>query len=109
LPCYLEGTVPAALAAGGTEADPGSAWWRMRELLTLVEGDFPTRAPRVRAAWDAFESVLVVDAAAVEAEATSARRAGRGDAASSLLSAFMARAVDEFLRRLDTLLAELSA
>ena len=108
LPCYLGGTVPAALARGGAEPDPGSPWWRMRELLSLVEHDFECRGPLVRAQWDDFETALAGEAAGVEAEAMAARRAGRPAAASAVLSAFMARAVDGYLTRAATLVRELA-
>ena len=39
LPCYVEGTVPERLARGDAEAHRESPWWRMRELLTLVESE----------------------------------------------------------------------
>src|SRR5262249_32098868 len=99
---------PAVLGIGAMEPDRASPWWRTRELLTLVERDFAKLGPLVRASWEPFENALVEEAARVEAEAASARRAGHGDAAPAVLSAFTARAVDEFLGRLDGLLHELS-
>jgi secernin len=91
VPCYLDGAVPALWTTGGGEPD-GSAWWRMRGLLTAVERDVATLAPVVRARWDALEVALEREAVGVEAEATAARRGGRATVASALLTAFMARA-----------------
>ncbi len=105
IPCYLEGTLPAALACGGREPEPAAPWWRMRELLTCVERDFARFAPRVRARWDAFESSLAGEAAEVEA---AARSAGRRDGG-GLLTAFMSRAVDAYLAEAETLAREISA
>jgi secernin len=106
VPCYLDGVVPAMWTVGGGEPD-GTAWWRMRELLTLVERDFPRFGPVVRARWDAFESRLDADAMRVETEATAARRAGGAAAASALLTAFMARSAAGWDATLTELLAEL--
>ncbi len=108
VPCYLEGTVPAALARGGGEPDTESPWWRMRALLSVVEQDFAHRGPQVRARWDTLERALVREASAVEAEATAARRAGRAAAASDLLSGFMLRAVDGCLTEAGALQRELT-
>ena len=109
VPCYLEGTVPAVLARGGADPDPGSPWWRMRELLALVEPDFERLGSLVRARWDAFERTLVDQAREVEVEAASAHRAGRPAAASALLTAFMARAVGGYLAQAETLVRQLAA
>ena len=107
LPCYVEGTVPERLARGGAEADPESPWWRMRTLLTLVERDFDRWGPLVRARWDVFEAALAREAAGVEAEAETARRAGRTSQAAKLLTAFMERTVDTYLAETEWLAREL--
>src|SRR5882762_7765324 len=77
LPCYLEGAVPARLACGGGDPDPGSPWWGARTLLSLVERDFARFARRVRARFDDFEAGLAGEASAIEAEVEGAWRAGR--------------------------------
>jgi secernin len=105
LPCYLEGAVPAVLGRGGAEPDAESAWWRMRELLTLVERDFSRFAPLVRARWDAFEDGLARAAARIEAEAAGRTR----DARVALLTAFMARTVAAYLDEADALVREIAA
>jgi dipeptidase len=109
VPCYLDGTVPARLAHGGGEPDPASPWWRLRELLTLVERDFARFAPIVRRRWDAFETVLARRAAAVEAEAEAARRAGHHDDAAALLSGLTARSVEAYLLEAEALVREIAA
>jgi hypothetical protein len=81
----------------------------MRDLLTLVERDFPRFAPLVRARWDALETGFERDAVGVEAEAAAARRAGRTTEASALLTACMARSAAAYTATLETLLAELRA
>lgn len=109
VPCYLEGTVPAILGAGGAEAERGAPWWRMRELLSLVERDFERLAPRAQQAWAAFEAGVVEEAAAVEEEATAARRSGRNADTANGLTAFMERTVARYLERAEALVREIAA
>jgi len=109
LPCYPEATVPERLARGGGEPDPDSPWWRMRQLLSLVERDFARFGPVVRARLDAFEARLERDAAALEADTIAARRAGEGAGAARRLTAFMERAVDEYLAEVERLARDLAA
>ena len=99
LPVYLEAAVPVQLAIGGGEPDARSPWWRMRELLDLVERDFAAFGPTVRARWDAFESATWREAEQVEHEA--ARR--DGPARPSLLGDFSARVVSAWLSEIDAL------
>jgi secernin len=106
LPCYLEGRVPEALSRGGAEPDPESPWWRMRELLTLVERDFARRGPVVRARWDGFEGGLAREAAAIEAEAREERSTV---SRAALLTDFMERAVSAYLREAGALVREIAA
>jgi dipeptidase len=105
VPCYLAGTVPVALATGGAEPDGTSPWWRMRELLTLIERDFARWGPHVRARWDRFETAVAERAAGVEEEAAAAG----GEAAATLLTAFMARTVETYQGELEALVRELAA
>ena len=109
VPCYLDGEVPAELALGGAQPDAESPWWRMRRLLTLVERDFARHAPAVRARWDAFEAALEREAAAVEAEAAAALRAGDAAAASAVLTGFMARATSRHRVEAEALVRDLGA
>jgi secernin len=97
LPLYAEGTIPAALGAGGADASPDSPWWAMRALLTAVEQDFAGRGPLVRSRWDRVEARFAEEAAAREADAVHLRRAGRGAQAARDLTAFMERSVRDWL------------
>jgi dipeptidase len=109
VPCYLDAAVPSRLARGGEEPDGTSPWWRLRELLTLVERDFARFGPLVRGRWDAFEAVLARRAAVVEAEAEAARRAGHHEDAAVLLSGLTARSVDAYLLEAEALVREIGA
>src|SRR5262249_57726474 len=103
LPVYLEATVPAALGVGSGAPDARSPWWRMRELLDLVERDFAAFGPTVRACWDVFESATWREAEQIEREA--ARREGTPRA--SLLGDFSARAVAAWLSEIDAVIAQI--
>ena len=101
LPVYLETPLPAQLTIGGGEPDPRSPWWRMRELLDLVERDFAAFGPPVRARWDVFESATWREAEEVEREA--ARH--DGPERSVLLGELGARIVARWLAELDAVVA----
>jgi hypothetical protein len=81
----------------------------MRALLSLVEEDFATRGPLVRARWDRFEADLGRSTTEIEAEATALGRAGRPDEARRLLTDFMVRSVDAWLAHAGVLAEELRA
>ena len=107
LPCYVEGRLPAVLGIAGAEPDAASPWWRMRELLSLVERDFAGLVPRVRAVWDALEDQLAREAAAAEAEADALRRAGNAAGAADVLSRVTERATRLWLARSGELVREI--
>jgi dipeptidase len=109
VPLYLEGAVPEALAIGGAEPDATSPWWRMRELLTLVERDPSRLAPLVRGRWASFEQVTARAAVAIEAEASAATRSGDRAGAAALLTGFMAGTVAEYLAHAEALVREIAA
>jgi dipeptidase len=109
VPLYLEGTVPAELSHGGAEPDARSPWWRMRELLSLVERDPARFAPLVRSRWDVFEASVSRAAVAIEAEATEARNTDDPAGAAALLTGFMAGTVTEYRSHADALVREISA
>jgi len=102
LPVYPEAPIPRRLALGGEAPDGASPWWRMRELLTLVERDFARLGPVVRARWDEVEAELVAEGRAVETQALGA--ANR----SAVLAAFMERALDRYLEEGERLVRELA-
>ena len=101
LPVYLEAPVPVPLAIGNGEPDARSPWWRMRELLDLVERDVAVFGPPVRARWDTFESATWREAEEVEQEA--ARR--EGPARGALLGEFSAGVVVRWLAEIDAVIA----
>ncbi len=103
LPVYPEARIPPRLGLGGEAPDPTSPWWRMRELLTLVERDFARFGPVVRVRWDALEAELVAGAREAEALARAAADP-RGT-----LTAFMERALDRYLAEAGRLAVELGA
>jgi len=103
LPIYPEAPIPARLAIGGEAPDATSPWWRMRELLTLVERDFARFGPVVRARWDVFETQLDREAREVEAQAWLAPNRG------AALSRFMEAALDRYLAEAEALVRDLSA
>lgn len=105
LPCWLDGDLPRALGLGGAEPDAQSAWWRMRRVLSLVERDFARFGPRVRAYWDAYESTLADEVAALEADGGPAGEQARR----ARLTDCMARAAEGFMTRAARLITELEA
>jgi secernin len=107
LPCYVEARLPAALTRAGEAPDAESPWWRMRDLLSLVERDFAALVPRVRRVWDALERRLADEAPTIEAEADALRRAGDVERAADVLSAFTARALEAWLARAGELVREI--
>jgi len=102
LPIYPEASIPPRLGLGGEAPDPASPWWRMRDLLTLVERDFARFGPVVRARWDALEERLVAEAREVEARALAAADG------STVLTAFMEDALDRHLAEAARLVRELT-
>ena len=107
LPYYVDAEVPASLARGGIDATPDAPWWRFKQLLTLVERDWPRRGQRARAFWDELEYALDGETAEVEAKAVRLRRAGERDAAARLLTRFMEANLALALERLERLIGEL--
>jgi secernin len=105
LPCWLEGTLPAPLSHGGAAPEPTSPWWRLRELLTLVERDPARSAPVVRTRWDAFEDAVARETAALEAEV----REMAPPARAARLTGFMADTVAAFEKTAAALVREISA
>ena len=103
LPLYREGHVPPELARGGTEPSADSPWWQMRALLSAVERRFEDAAPVARARWDVVEQGFTTSALEHERRATALGRQGRCDEQSSLLTAFMRDALDQYLETLRVL------
>ena len=107
LPVYLHGTLPAALARGGKEAEPDSAWWVMKRLQDAAERDPARCVPRVREGFAPLEAWLEAERRRAEAEAREAALAGDEDAAAERVGAFMEQAVAAALERAEELRARL--
>ena len=105
IPVYLDGVIPPALARGGSEPSEGSAWWTFQRLQAAAEKDLERHTPVLREAWTEFEDWVECERVRVEALATAARRA---DDATQQLSDFMARAVEEALKRAEQLRARIA-
>ena len=108
VPVYLDGVLPAVLARGGPEPSDDSAWWTFQRLEAAAEKDPERHTPVLRAGWTEFEDWVEAERVGVEAQAAAARRDGDTDAASRQLSDFMARAVEEALKRAEQLRARIS-
>ncbi len=107
LPYYVDGELPPALGRGGEHPSDDSPWWLFKRLLGRVERDWERHAPRVRETWDDFERRIASRAAAVEGEALEHRTRGQHDAATVLLTQFMADNVAEMLDCLRSLIRAL--
>jgi secernin len=107
IPVYLDGVLPAVLARGGPEPTDDSAWWTFQRLEAAAERDPGRHTPVLREAWTELEDWMEAERLRVEAEAAAARRNGDADGASQQLSDFMARAVEEALKRAEQLRARI--
>jgi dipeptidase len=107
VPVYLDGVIPAALARGGPEPTDDSAWWTFQRLQDAAEKDPERHTPVLREAWAELEEWIESERVRAEAAAASAGRDGDADMASQLLSDFMARAVEEALKRAEQLRARI--
>jgi secernin len=96
LPVYVDGLIPAELAAGGPQPGGESAWWIFHALGERVSRDGSTRTPLVRRAFEPLEIKLEADRLDAEARAMAAPNQ---DERARILSEFMARALAETLER----------
>jgi secernin len=101
LPLYLQGDVPAVLGRGGPEPDNTSPWWRLKALRDAALAGSRRELVRLQAYWGEWERHLLHEAEEVAGRMQAARRSAGKAKARRLASGFMARAVDETLRRLD--------
>ncbi len=107
LPVYLDGVIPAALARGGADPEPDSAWWTFKRLQDAVAPDPVLRTPLVREGWADLEEKIEVERREVETSARTAAIAGDPDRAAEIVSEFMARASEAALQRAEALRARL--
>jgi dipeptidase len=99
LPIYLHGAIPAALARGGEQSQPDSAWWTFRKLQDAAAEDLERNGSVLRAEWAAFENRLDGERLTVEGSAREASMAGDCDFAARLVSDFMERIATEAMER----------
>jgi dipeptidase len=104
LPVFLDASPPPDFLRAGRTAEPGSAWWKFKTLLTAVETDFGRHARRVRDSWSGFERELEAETD----KATRAAAAEGGAARRATLDRVMSESWAETERRLDALLAAIS-
>jgi secernin len=111
IPVYLQGVLPAPLARGHGEREPGgldSAWWTFHQLHEAVAIDYARRAGTVQDAFLAFEDRLEAERAEVERQARNEFAAGEDDRGCEVLTAFMDRAVGEAIDLAEALRAGIS-
>ena len=107
LPVYLDGVLPPALARGCEQADPESLWWTFKRLQDAAAVDWSRNTPVLREAWAEFEEKVEADRRSTEATARNATDDGDRDAAALVVSDFMARTVEDAMKRAEMLRARL--
>ena len=108
IPVYLDGAIPAVLAAGGEHFQEGSAWWTFERLREAAAVDFARAAPVLREGWSALEEKIEHERQGVESEAREFALADDGDRAAAMLTDFMGRMVEELLERVEQLRARIT-
>jgi dipeptidase len=104
---YLDGVLPPALARGREQADPESFWWIFKRLQDAAAVDWAHNTPGLREAWAEFEEKVEAERRSVEATARKAAADGDRDAAALVVSDFMARTVEDAMKRAEMLRARL--
>jgi secernin len=102
-PVYIDGVLPDVLARGGERFEEESAWWVFHRLWEAASADFARSTPILREGWAPLEEKLERERRAAEHEARRAAVEGDADAASEILSDFMARTVALVLARAEEL------
>jgi len=90
VPVYLEGVLPASLAASSED----SMWASMRALRESAAADSARALPRLRAGWGRIASEIESDRAQAEAEAAVLADAERMEESADTLTRFMTRTTD---------------
>ncbi len=96
LPLFPQGRLPEELSQGGEGAESGGAWWRFKDLLTLVEQAPDRRAQAVRDFWDGWEQEW-----AGRAQALRVQLGGRSDRVPEAAGLFMAEMWSQALAALE--------
>jgi dipeptidase len=107
LPVYLAGVIPPALARGGEEDDPDSAWWTFAHLDAAAALDSANHTALLRAGWAPFEARLEADRLEAEASARAEVASDQPQRAADILTEFMDRSVAAALTLASDLLAQL--
>jgi dipeptidase len=112
VPVYMDGVIPAVLAAGG-EQDVGAArpslWWSLHRLHDAAARDLARNLPRVREAWRSIEEWIESGRLALEADCRALHARGERSEAAQRVTAFMERVAQRVLEHADSLAAELAA
>jgi dipeptidase len=103
LPVYLDGNLPAALSRGGAHTEADSAWWTFKRLQDAALADPELHTPELRREWGEFEVRIEAERLRVEASAREASASGDGGRAAEIVDDFMARTVEEALKRAEML------
>lgn len=97
IPVYLEGAIPASLAAGGEHDTDGSVWWAFERLRTAAAADYERFVPMLRDGWTTLEEKIEQERLGVEDHARRAAVQGDTDRSGALLSDFMGWIASEVL------------
>lgn len=92
---------------GAFAPDPRRAWWKFKNLVSVVDEDYAARAPAVRAAWSAMEEGIRTGQGDVEAKAIEIWRQDP-QAALAYLTRYCSDLAAEACRQADELRGELS-
>ena len=108
LPVYLDAVIPAALARGDAEPCADSAWWTFKRLQDAVANDPPRHTRLLREGWADFEEKIEAERPELERAARRASISGDPHRASQIVGDFMARTLEEALKRAETLRSRIS-
>lgn len=105
--------VPPAYSLSEQRYSRESAWWTFETIQRLVDRDYRSYAPHVRAAWERFEAAQFLEVAAVEEKAKAAFGRGDREKGREILTSFTYKQLENALsqaeRLVDWLIAQLIA
>lgn len=109
LPTFIEGRVPHTLSVGSASPSDNSPWWLFRSLEASARRDGVFDKGEVgalRSAWSGLQAGLLESAYQVAAEGRRLIDEGQGEAASTMLTEYMAANAEKALAIARGLLAE---